>query len=337
MSGCRTAPAHPVNLPVECAHTVAMRTVSAHSTDWVGHRLGYPVVMQAAVGDTTLEYETFGSENDPAVLLVMGLGTQMIAWHETFCQAIADEGFFVIRYDNRDVGLSTKFDGVPSGISGFPSAVKIWFSGKSPYQLSDMAADGFGLLDHLDIDAAHVVGASMGGMIVQQMAIDRPERLLSMTSIMSTTGSPWVGRASSRVRQMMFRSPAEHPDAIIDEQLSLRKLLSPHHFVEEESRKYALASYQRSYYPEGIGRQLAAIFASGDRTKLLRRVTVPTLVIHGQADTLVHISGGRATAKAIPDAVLKEYETMGHDLPPDLWPDMIADIVSHARQASQPV
>lgn len=293
--------------------------------------------MQAAIGDITLEYETFGSDRDPVVLLVMGLGTQMIAWHETFCQAIADEGFFVVRYDNRDVGLSTKLDGVPSGIRGFPSAIKIWFSGDAPYQLSDMASDGFGLLDHLGIEAAHVVGASMGGMIVQQMAIDQPQRLLSMTSIMSTTGSPWVGRATSRVRQMMFRTPAEHPAAIIEEQLSLRKLLSPHHFVEEESRKYALASYERSYYPEGTGRQLAAVFASGDRTKDLRRVQVPTLVIHGQADDLVHVSGGRATAKAIPGAEIKEYETMGHDLPPDLWPDMIADIVNHARRASQPV
>lgn len=290
--------------------------------------------MQAPVGDITLEYDTFGSPDDPTVLLVMGLATQMIAWHSDFCQMLADRGFHVVRFDNRDIGLSSKHDGAFSGITSLASAARLRWSGNAPYLLSHMASDGVGLLDHLGIERAHVVGASMGGMIAQQMAIDYPQRLLSMTSIMSTTGSLFAGRSSPEARKLLFRPPATDRAGVVAASLATREALSPHHFDEEESRLWAEISYDRSHYPEGAARQLAAIFASGNRTKALRGVRVPTLVIHGEADPLVNISGGRATAKAVPGARLKIYETMGHDLPRPLWPDLANDIATHAQAAT---
>lgn len=290
--------------------------------------------MQAQVGDITLEYDTFGSSEDPTILLVMGLATQMIAWQPGFCEMLANHGFQVVRFDNRDIGLSTKHDGVPSGIDGLASAIKLRLTGKAPYYLSDLANDAFGLLDSLGVAKAHVVGASMGGMIVQQMAILHPERLLSMTSIMSTTGSAFVGRARMDAVKMMFRPEAMDREDAINGSIDARRITSPHHFDLSETRRWAEAAFDRSHYPEGGGRQLAAIFASGNRTKALRSVKVPTLVIHGEADPLVNISGGRATAKAISGSTFKSYPTMGHDLPEPLWPELTADIAEHAKRAT---
>ena len=293
--------------------------------------------MRASVGKIELEYDTFGSTADPALLLVMGLGTQMIAWQESFCQMFADRGFFVIRFDNRDVGLSTKLDGVPSGFSGPISPYKLRYFGGAPYTLSDMAADAVGLLDHLEIGGAHIVGASMGGMIVQQMAIDHPDRVLSLTSIMSTTGSIFAGRATPEALKRLFEPSPTDRDSYIDDTLQWREMLSPHFFDEDLTRRWAEASHDRSFYPEGTGRQLAAIFASGNRTRDLKKLTVPTLVIHGEADPLVTPSGGKATAAAIPGAELKLYPKMGHGLPEALWPRMVEDITSHASAAIAPV
>jgi len=292
--------------------------------------------MQAHLGDITLEYDTFGSPDDPTILLVMGLSTQMIAWQPGFCQMFVDRGFHVVRFDNRDIGLSTKHHGVASGIVGLPSALKLRLSGKAPYHLSDLANDAIGLLDHLGVVKSHAVGVSMGGMIVQQMAISHPDRLFSMTSIMSTTGSPFVGHAKLEAIRMMFRPEATDRQAAIEATLEVRKITSPHHFDPVDARKWAEASFDRSHYPEGGGRQLAAIFASGNRTKALHSVRVPTLVIHGEADPLVNISGGRATARAIPEATFKSYATMGHDLPEPLWPELVNDIVTHAERAIRP-
>ena len=293
--------------------------------------------MQAHVGDITLEYDTFGSPDDPTILLVMGLATQMIAWQPGFCEMLADHGFYVVRFDNRDIGLSTKHDGVPSGIDGLPSAFKLRVTGKAPYYLSDLANDALGLLDSLGVAKAHVVGVSMGGMIVQQMAILHPERLLSMTSIMSTTGSVFVGHSRIDAMKMMFRPEAADREEAINGSVEVRRITSPHHFNLNEARKWAEAAFDRSHYPEGGGRQLAAIFASGNRTKELREVTVPTLVIHGEADPLVNISGGRATAKAIPGSTFKSYPTMGHDLPEPLWPELTTDIAEHAKRATSQI
>lgn len=292
------------------------------------------MTMQATLGDITLEYDTFGSPEDPTILLVMGLATQMIAWHRDFCQMVADRGFQVVRFDNRDIGLSTKHDGVDSGLVGWASVLKLRLSGQAPYLLSDLANDAFGLLDHLNIPRAHLVGASMGGMIVQTMAISHPERVLSLTSIMSTTGSVFVGYPKPEALRMLFRPETQDRVRAVEASVEVRKVMSPNHFDEDEARRWAEVSYDRSHYPEGGGRQLAAIFASGNRTKGLRTLRVPTLVIHGESDPLVNISGGRATARAISGSTFKSYPTMGHDLPLSLWPDLVDDIAEHARRAT---
>ncbi len=323
MSGSLRASAHPVNA-----------VVNILVLDCGEGRTRVSGLMQAQIGDITLEYDTFGSPDDPTILLVMGLATQMIAWQPAFCQMLADHGFQVVRFDNRDIGLSTKHDGVPSGIDGLPSAFKLRITGKAPYYLSDLANDAFGLLDFLGTGPAHVVGVSMGGMIVQQMAISHPERLLSMTSIMSTTGSMFVGHSKLDAMKMMFRPEAKGREEAIAGSVNARRIISPHHFDLGEARRWAEAAFDRSHYPEGSGRQLAAIFASGNRTKALQLVTVPTLVIHGEIDPLVNISGGRATAKAISGSTFKSYPTMGHDLPEPLWPDFVADITTHAKRAT---
>jgi pimeloyl-ACP methyl ester carboxylesterase len=286
----------------------------------------------AKVGDLEICYETFGSKDDPAMLLVMGLGTQMIGWHEGFCAALAEHGFYVIRYDNRDCGRSTHFRGHR------PPTIKqllLRDRAAAAYTLADMAADGVGLLDKLEIERAHIAGASMGGMIAQTIAARHPKRVLSLASIMSNTGHFWKGTPGLRVYPIFMRRPADNREGAIESTVSTFRLIgSPGFpFHEDELRRVAQESYDRGYNPAGTARQLAAIIAAGDRTAEVRSITVPTVVIHGTRDRMVRPSGGRETAKAIRGARLVEIPGMGHDLPPGAWDRIIDAIVANTARA----
>jgi pimeloyl-ACP methyl ester carboxylesterase len=283
----------------------------------------------------SLEYDTFGSPSDPALLLVMGFGAQMIVWDEGFCQRLAERGRFVIRFDNRDCGLSGKLDGwlvdaraiVAHAILGGPMP-------EVPYTLSDMAADGVGLLDHLGIERAHVVGASMGGMIVQTMAIEHPGRLLSITSIMSTIGDMQFGQPSPEAMVALLSPPPRTREEAIARSAFAAAWGSKRYFDPGRAADLTGRSFDRSFYPEGISRQMGAMAASGDRTELLPAVTTPTLVIHGLDDRLIDVSGGRRTAELIPGAHLLEVADMGHDMPEQLWPLIIGAIIDHGDIAA---
>jgi len=285
----------------------------------------------AKVGDLDICYESFGSPEDPAMLLVMGLGTQMLGWPEPFCEQLAGRGFFVIRYDNRDSGRSTHFKGRKP-----PTIKQLLLRDKSAahYTLADMAQDGIGLLDHLGIERAHVAGVSMGGMIAQVMAARHPDRVLSLASIMSNTGHRWKGMPGLRAYPIFMRRPADNREGAIESTLSTFRLIGSPDFPldEEELRRIAQLSYERGYNPAGTARQLAAILASGDRVQELRGITAPTVVIHGTRDLMVRPSGGRETAKAIPGARLVEIEGMGHDLPRGVWERIVDAIVSNTER-----
>jgi len=279
-------------------------------------------------------YQEMGDPDGEPLLLVMGLATQMIAWDEEFCAMLAERGFRVVRFDNRDIGRSTRIKA-----AGMPGKLDMFLGRRAtaPYLLRDMAADTFGLMDHLGIDSAHVVGASMGGMIAQTTAIERPERVRSITSIMSTTGSRRVGHPSYRTFGLLLGKPPREREAAIERVVKTFKTIgSPGYpFEEERVRRIAGRSFDRGHSEAGIARQLHAITASGDRTPALRKLDLPALVIHGKNDVLVNPSGGRATAKAIPGARLKMVEGMGHDLPRALWPDFVEEIAATAAQAPQ--
>jgi pimeloyl-ACP methyl ester carboxylesterase len=287
------------------------------------------------VGDVELCCETFGERSDPALLLVMGLGTQMLAWREEFCEELVKRGFFVIRYDNRDVGRSTRFSGVrPPGLLELLRRKPR----EAAYTLDDMADDGIGLLDALDIDKAHVVGASMGGMIGQVMAVRHPDRVLSLTSIMSTTGGRFVGMQSPRVFPYLLGSPPNDEDQYIERARSLFDVIGSPGFErnDEEFTDLARRSFRRGISPSATGRQLAAIIGAGDRTKDLAGIRAPTLVIHGSDDKMIAPSGGRATAKAIPGAELMIIEGMGHDLPRGAWEQIADAIARNAARSGSP-
>lgn len=286
-------------------------------------------IMQVSANGIQIEYDTFGDPSDPPVLLIMGLGTQMIGWHPDFCNALAAHGHFVVRFDNRDVGLSEK---VAGGKVDIPAILVEAISGRVPdvpYRLSDMAADAEGLLAALGLESAHVVGVSMGGMIAQQFALDFPERTKTLTSIMSTTGDPGVGAPSPEASSLLFRSPPAERQAAIDDGVASRRITSPHYFDETEARQFTAESYDRSFYPEGTGRQLAAILGSGNRSEDLKSLDVPALVIHGRLDPLVGFDGGQATAAAIPDAKFVAFDLMGHDLPRPLMGDFVDLLSTH--------
>jgi pimeloyl-ACP methyl ester carboxylesterase len=277
-------------------------------------------------------FETFGDEGDPAMLLVMGLGTQMLGWPDAFCEELAARGFLVIRYDNRDVGRSTHFSGHR------PPTVKQLLRRDrrcAPYTLADMADDGMRVLDHLEIERAHVAGVSMGGMIAQTMAARHPGRVLSLASIMSNTGHRWRGTPGLRAYPIFLRRPARDLDAALDSVVATFRLIgSPEFpFDEAELRSVAERSYARGYDPAGAGRQLAAIIAAGDRTAELATITAPTVVIHGTRDVMIRPSGGRATARAIEGAELAMIEGMGHDLPRDLWDRILGLVEGNAARA----
>lgn len=282
-------------------------------------------------------YETFGDPAAEPLLLVMGLGAQMIAWPDELCEALADRCFYVIRYDNRDVGLSSKM--LDTG-ADFMAAFLAASQGKAVdvvYTLSDMAADGMALLSELGIDSAHVVGASMGGMIAQTMAIEHPGRVRTLTSIMSTTGEADVGQPTPEAMQLLLRPPAIDRDGAIAAAVDASRAISgPAHFDEELSRKRAEAAYDRSFHPAGIARQLLAIVASGSRAEGLAGISVPTLVIHGDVDPLVTPSGGRRTAELVPGAELLMLEGAGHDLPLLYLPTIVDAITALAARTAAP-
>jgi pimeloyl-ACP methyl ester carboxylesterase len=289
----------------------------------------------ATCNGVELWYETFGGDDDPPLLLVMGLGAQATAWDAELCNAFTDRGFRVIRFDNRDVGLSTKIESAPIDFFATIAKVAAGEPVDAPYRLSDMAADAVGLLDHLGIAAAHVVGASMGGMIAQTIAIEHPERVLTLTSIMSNTGNFEYGNARAEAMAVLLEPAATDRDGAIERSVRASQVIgSPDHFDEERARERAAAAYDRCFFPVGIGRQLIGIHASGSREDALRELTVPTLVIHGTEDPLVEVSGGERTAELIPGSELLLVEGMGHDLPQVFWSQIVEAVTRLATKAA---
>ena len=283
--------------------------------------------------EVSIAYESFGDPGDPPVLLVMGFGAQLLAWHEDFCRALADRGRHVIRYDNRDCGLSTKFDDHPVDVGTFIAAVS---SGDLPaaltmvpYRLRDMADDGLGLLAALGIERAHLVGASMGGMIAQTMALASPERVLTLTSMMSSTGESEYGRSSPEAQAVLFSPKPTDREGYVAAAEKELVWASRRYGDAAVLRELAAAGYDRAYYPAGIGRQLGAMILSGSRADALRELRVPTLVIHGLDDTLIDPSGGERTADLVPGSELLLIPDMGHDRPRELWPTLIGAVVAH--------
>jgi pimeloyl-ACP methyl ester carboxylesterase len=274
-----------------------------------------------------LEYDTFGDPAAAPMLLVMGLATQMIAWREELCRSLAGRGFHVVRFDNRDVGLSTKFDEL-----GLPDLAQVMTGGVAPpYTLDDMAADAAGLLDALGIPSAHVVGASMGGYIAQLLAVNRPEKVLTLTSIMSGVGGGDAVSASAEVMAALMAPPPTDREGLIEVRVRTSQLIgSPGYFDEQRARELQTEAVDRSVSLAGTVRQFAAIMAAPSRRAALGRLQVPTLVIHGDADPLVPVENGRITAAAVPGAKLLVLPGMGHDLPPQLWPQIIDAIAAHA-------
>ena len=295
--------------------------------------------MASQVGPAGIDiaYQRLGKSDAPAVLLIMGIAAQSIHWPDSFCHALVDGGLQVIRFDNRDSGLSTHLNDAPApnlraALAGDLSAVS--------YTLSDMAADTVGLLDFLDIGKAHVVGASMGGQIAQTLAIEHPDRVRSLTSMMSTTGNMQVGQPSPEVLREVFSGPpAITRDEVIQQMIRSQRAVGSPGYPSDENEITVRAgrAYDRCYDPVGTARQAVATVASGDRTERLRHLKVPTLVIHGLADRMCHISGGRATAEAVPGAELIQIEAMGHNLPPGLrsqLAELIAEFVLKVERAT---
>jgi pimeloyl-ACP methyl ester carboxylesterase len=280
-------------------------------------------------------YETFGDPTDPAVLLVMGFTAQMNGWPVELCEMLAARGRYVIRFDNRDCGLSTHLDGVKVDLAGVLAA---WESGGAmppvPYTMSDFSNDAFGLLTALKIERAHIIGASMGGMIVQTMAIEHPERVLTMTSIMSTTGERDYYQWNAEARTALSTPPPSDRAGAIAHSVKVSEILSNNkYFDPARAAARAAESFDRAFYPEGAIRQTAAIRASGHRADGLRKLRVPTLVIHGRADPLILPIGGERTAEIVPGANLLMLHDMGHDMPQPLWPLVIDALMSHTTHA----
>ena len=283
-----------------------------------------------------IEFDTRGNAANPTLLWIMGFTAQMTAWSEEFLDLFVDAGFHVVRFDNRDCGLSYKHDGVTvdtakvtmEAMMGDTVTVEV------PYTLHDMAADAIGVLDHLGIEKAHVIGASMGGMIAQTLAIEHPSRVRSLTSIMSTTGNPRVGRPKTTVALRAAKLTGGSKETFADRQAALFKLFSGSLYDELEIREVAKLSLERDFTPDGTARQMAAIMASPDRTPQLKKLNVPTLVVHGLEDGLVQPSGGYATTKAIPGARLLAFPDMGHNLPQARIPEILDEIKRNTSRSS---
>jgi pimeloyl-ACP methyl ester carboxylesterase len=288
----------------------------------------------SAGGGIALAYETFGRPADPPLLLIMGLGAQLLSWPEDFCRELVSRHLFVVRFDNRDVGLSSHLHTAPlpdmaAIMAGDPSS--------APYSLSDMAADAAGLIEGLGLGSAHIVGASLGGTIAQVLAVEHPERVRSLTSIMSTTNDPTVGQWTEEAFAQLAVQAEPTREATIERDVRVNRVIGSPAFrtSEAELRDRAGRAFDRDVDPDGTTRQFAAFLASPDRTADLANVVAPTVVIHGAADPVIEVSGGRATAAAIPDAELFVIDGMGHDLPRQLWPrfaDRISALVDRAEQ-----
>ena len=277
-----------------------------------------------------LEYDHFGNPTDPALLLIMGFTAQMVAWDEEFCKQLADRGHFVIRFDNRDCGLSTKLHGVPSNSDAVIMAAMMETEMPPvPYTLSDMAADAMQVLDHLNIERAHIMGASMGGMIAQTVAIEHPHRTKTLISIMSQPGELTVGQPTQEAMELIVTPAPSDRDEYIAFAPKWQLWQSKKYRSDEVSRRNAIRDFDRSNYPEGGPRQMAAIYASGSRAEGLQKLQVPTLVIHGTDDQLITPSGGERTAELIPNSTLLMVDDMGHDMPQPLWPFYLDAISKH--------
>ena len=295
---------------------------------------------QVTANGITIEYDEHGDKNAPPVLLVMGLGAQMTLWPQELVDALVERGFRVIRYDNRDIGLSHKMDGAKApGIVKLMLLSRFGLKPKVPYSLAEMAEDGIGLLDALGIRQAHIVGASMGGMIAQHMAFSHPERVLTLTSIMSTTGNRKLPAATKEAMSALTKRPESmDEDVLVEHGVKVATAIgSPGYRSDPDKvRERSRALIKRSFYPQGMPRQFAAIIADGDRRERLQSVKAPTLVIHGEADPLVPLAGGEDTAAHIKGARLKTIPGMGHDLPLELVDEIAEAIAEHAR-AAEPV
>ena len=290
---------------------------------------------RAKANGIEIEYETFGSRTDPALLLIMGLGAQLTLWPETICEGLAAQGFFVVRYDNRDVGLSTDFDawGMPDLMGAFAKLMK-GETVDAPYQLSDMASDATGLLDALEIDRAHMVGGSMGGMIAQVIAATYPQRTRSLVSIMSTSGRPGLPLGKPEALAMLSAQPeGTDREQLIAHGLKLRTVISGPGYPTEPAAMRALVerNIDRRYYPPGAARQYLAIMASGPRVDLLKTVTVPTLVLHGEDDPLLPVECGRDVAALVPGAKIETFPGWGHDVPEQMVPKLVSSISSFCK------
>jgi pimeloyl-ACP methyl ester carboxylesterase len=284
-----------------------------------------------------IEYDPFGDRSLPALLLIAGCGAQMNLWDVEFCELLAGKGLFVIRFDNRDAGLSTKFDaaGVPDMMAAFRAAME----GKaveSAYSLDDMADDSVGLLDALGIEKAHICGISMGGMIAQVISCRHPKYVLSLTSIMSTTGNPDLPQGKPDAIAAVVAPAPEERGAYVEHYVNVwRRIWSPGFpFEERRARTFMEESYDRSYCPQGMARQNIAVLASGDRRPSLSSIKVPTLVIHGADDPLIPVEGGKDTARVIPGARLLIIDGMGHDMPKGVWAEIAEAISKHAVRAN---
>lgn len=289
---------------------------------------------QAAVNGISITFEDKGPRDAPVILLVMGLGGQLTLWPDEFVDALNARGFRTIRYDNRDVGLSTRFDaaGVPNLKWMFVKSL-LRLPVRSAYTLADMAADGVALLDHLGIARAHIVGVSMGGMISQHIAARYPDRVLSLTSVMSTTGNPRLPRAQKEAMQVLTSRPMSgDPEDLIAYSVRAAKVIGSPGYPPDEERlqRRVRSDFERGWYPQGVARQMAAIVADGDRRPMLKSIDAPTLVIHGEGDPLVPLAGGRDTADNIPGARLLTIPGMGHDLPLGLVDTLADAIAGHA-------
>ena len=281
----------------------------------------------------TVEYETFGNSADPALLLISGFSAQLTSWHENLCKLFAAQNFHVIRFDNRDCGLSTKLNGVVVDTAAVITAALMEEPiPEVPYTLSHMAADAMGVLDGLGIAKAHVMGASMGGMIAQTVAIEHTHRVLSLTSVMSQPGEPEVGQPTAEAMESFFTPPPTSREEYLDSSASWLVWHSKKYRDAQRTRAQAAVDFDRSFYPEGGPRQLAAIYASGRRTEGLAKLTMPTLVLHGLDDTLIAPDGGERTAEIIPGAKLVMLEDMGHDLPEALWPRYVSEFLELAAR-----
>ena len=280
-----------------------------------------------------IEYDVMGDPSHPPTLWIMGFTAQLIAWPDQLLQKFVDRGLSAIRFDNRDCGLSTKLDGVPANTDDVIKAALL--GDEMPpvaYTLHDMAADAVGVLDHLGIEKAHIIGASMGGMIAQTFALDYPERTITLTSIMSQPGDPTVGQPTPEAAEALLSPPPLDRESYIAESSKYLVWASKKYGNADLLKTRAALEYDRSFYPEGAGRQLAAIWASTNRPERLVTMDIPTLVIHGRDDTLITPDGGERTAELIPNARLLMLDDMGHDLPEPLWPTFTDAICAHIAQ-----